>query len=55
MECGEDVSAPFVSDGDATEAREPGERPLDHPSMSAEALAAFDAAPGDARDDPAPA
>jgi hypothetical protein len=54
VECGEDISAPFVSDGDATEASEPGEGPLDHPSMSAEALAALDAASGDARDDPPP-
>ncbi|CAO3355253.1 hypothetical protein [Azospirillum palustre] len=55
VECGEDVGAPFVPDGDATEAREPSERPLDHPSVSAEALAALDAAPGDAWDDRSPA
>lgn len=51
MEGREDVSAPFIADRDAAEAGEPGERTLDHPSVSAEALAALDATPGDARDD----
>jgi len=48
---GEDVGAPFVSDGDAAEAGEPCERPLDHPSVSAKTLAALDATPGDPRND----
>ena len=51
VEGGEDVGASFVADGDTTEAGEPGERTLDHPSVSAEALAALDAAPGDAWND----
>lgn len=55
MEGCEDVGAPFVTYGEATEASEPGERTLDHPSVSAEALTALDATPGDARDDRPPA
>ena len=47
----EDVGAPFVADGDAAEAGEPSERTLDHPSVSAETLAAFDATPGNPRND----
>ena len=52
MESSEDVGAPFVTDGDAAEAGEPCKRPLDHPSVSAKTLAALDATPGDARNDP---
>jgi len=55
VEGGEDVGAPFVTDGDAAEAGEPGERTLDHPSVSAEAFAAFYAAPGNPRNDRPPA
>jgi len=55
VEGGEDVGPPLVADGDATEAGEPGERALDHPSVPAQTLAAFDTAPGDAWNDRPPA
>lgn len=55
VEGGEDIGAPFVADGDAAETGKSGECPLDHPSVSAEALAALDATPGDAWNDPPPA
>lgn len=54
VEGGEDVGAPLVADGDAAEAGEPSQRTLHHPSVPAQALAALDAAPGDARDDRPP-
>jgi len=46
-----DVVAALISDGQASEAVEPCEAALDHPAMSAEFFAAFDAAPGNARHD----
>ncbi|GLR83279.1 hypothetical protein GCM10007856_60030 [Azospirillum oryzae] len=55
MEGGEDIGAPFVADGEAAETGKPGECPLDHPSVSAKALAALNATPGDAWNDPPPA
>lgn len=51
---GEDVGAPLVTDGEAAEAGEPSERTLDHPTVSAQALAALDAAAGDTRNDGPP-
>jgi hypothetical protein len=47
-----DVESPLVSDNEAAEAADPGEGSLDHPSVAAELLTGFDAAPGDARLDP---
>lgn len=55
MESGEDIGAPFVADGDAAEPGKPSECPLDHPSVSAKALAALNATPDDAWNDPPPA
>ena len=55
VEGGEDIDAPFVADGDAAEAGEPSKRTLDRPSVSAKALAALNATPGDAWNDPPPA
>lgn len=54
VEGGEDIGAPFVADGDASETGKPGECPLDHPSVSAKALTALDPTPGDAWNDPSP-
>lgn len=51
MEGSEDVGAPFVADGDPTEAGEPWQGALDHPAVPAQALAAFDAAAGDPGND----
>src|SRR3954470_11610300 len=50
-----DVITALVPDDQPTAAGDPGQGTLDHPSMPAEALAALDPAPGDARDDAAPA
>src|SRR4051794_13536826 len=50
-----DVVAALVADHRPAQARDPGQGTLDHPAILAEALAALDAAPGDARDDAAPA
>src|SRR4051794_11560982 len=50
-----DVVAALVADGQPPAARDPGQGTLDHPPVAAEALAALDPAPGDARDDAAPA
>lgn len=48
-----EVSVTFVADGEAPELIDPGEGPLDHPSVLAEMLGAVDAPPGDAgRDAP---
>ncbi len=55
VEGGENIGARFVADGDEAEAGKPGECPLDHPSVSAKALTALDATPGDAWNDPPPA
>ncbi len=49
-----DVEPAFVSDGKPAEAVEPGEAPLDDPSVPAEFLLRFDPAPGDARLDATP-
>jgi hypothetical protein len=46
-----DVISALVADGEAAEAVEPGEGPLDPPPVLAEPLAALDASPGNARDD----
>jgi hypothetical protein len=46
-----DVISALVADGEAAEAIEPGEGPLDHPPVLAEPLATLDASPGNARDD----
>jgi hypothetical protein len=48
-----DVGATLVADGEAAEAGEPGERALDNPTVAPQALGTVDAAPGDARHDPA--
>ena len=45
----------FIADDEAAETVEPGDGPFDHPSVPPEFLAAFNAAPGDAGDDAAPA
>ena len=50
-----DVIAPLVAGDEATEASEPGQGPPDHPTVSAEAIGALDAAPGDAGAYAAPA
>lgn len=51
---GEEVGAlSLVSDGEAAVAEEPGDRPLDLPTVSAEPLARLDARAGDTRDDSA--
>ena len=50
-----DVIAPLVAGDEAAEASEPGQGPLDHPTVSAEAIGALDAAPGDAGAYAAPA
>lgn len=42
------VEASFVADGEAAEAVQPGEGPLDDPAMTAELLAGFNAASCDA-------
>jgi len=55
VEAPEDVEPALVADGEASEAAEPGEGALDHPPVSAEPLAAVDAAPSDPGLDPAPA
>jgi len=47
------VEPSFVTYGEASEFVEPCEAALDHPSVAAELLAGLDAAPGDARLDPA--
>jgi len=44
---------PFVADGEAAVAGEPGDGAFDLPAVSAEAVAGVDAAAGDARDDAA--
>ncbi len=44
-----DVGATFVTNGEAAEAIEPGERAFDDPAVAAELLAAVDATPGDTR------
>lgn len=49
-----DVDPSFVSDGEASEAVEPGESTFDHPSLAADALAGLDAAAGDPWLAPAP-
>ena len=43
-----DVEASFVADGEAAEAVQPGEGPLDHPAVTAELLAGLDTASCDA-------
>ena len=43
-----DVEPPFVSNGQAAEAVQPGKCPLDHPPMPPKLLAGLDAAPRDA-------
>ena len=55
MEGFEDVEASLVADGQAAKAAEPCQRSLDHPAVPPQALAALDAAPGDARLDRSPA
>ena len=50
-----DVVAALVAGDEAAEAAEPGVGPLDLPAVPAEAVARLDAAPGETRDDPAPA
>lgn len=55
VEGGEDVCAPLVTDGEATESSEPSQGALNHPAVSAQALAALDAAAGDARNNGPPA
>jgi len=48
-----DIDPPLVANGEPTEAGEPAERALYHPTMPAQPLARFDTTPGDARDDAA--
>ena len=48
------VGPALVTDSEATEAAEPGERSLDNPPVPAQALTAIDPASGDAIFDPAP-
>ncbi len=48
-----DIGTPLVADGKAAKLGEPGQGALDFPTVSAETLAAVDAAPGDARSDAA--
>ena len=48
------VGPALVTDSEATEAAEPGERSLDNPQVPAQALTAIDPASGDAIFDPAP-
>jgi hypothetical protein len=47
----QDVEAAPVASGRPAEAGEPGQGAPDHPTVPAQALAAVDPAPGDARDD----
>jgi hypothetical protein len=47
------VGVPFVADGEAAVAGEPGDGAFDLPAVSAETVAGVDAAAGDARDDAA--
>lgn len=54
VEGGEDVGAALVADGEAAEAGKPSQGALDDPTVSAQALAALDAAAGDARNDGPP-
>ena len=54
VEGGEDVSSPFITDGDAAEAGEPSERALDYPSVPSQVFAALDATSGDAWNDRPP-
>ena len=42
------VGPSLVADSEAAKLGEPGQRPLDHPSVPSQALAALDPAPGDA-------
>jgi hypothetical protein len=44
----QDVEPALVADGEPPEAREPGQRALDHPAMPAQALRALDTSAGDA-------
>jgi len=46
-----EVGVPFVADGEATAAVEPGDSALDHPAMAAELGAGLDALAGDAAED----
>ena len=48
-----DILPALIADREAAEASEPGQGSLDHPAMAAQALAAVDPAPGDARLDAA--
>lgn len=51
---GEDVRPlSFVSDGEASVAEEPSDRPFELPAVPTEAFAGIDAGPRDARDEPA--
>jgi hypothetical protein len=47
------MGVPFVADGQASVAGEPGDGAFDLPAVSAEAVTAVDAAAADARDDAA--
>ncbi|MBP2233316.1 hypothetical protein J2847_006653, partial [Azospirillum agricola] len=51
MESSEDIAAALIANDDAAEAGEPRQGTLDLPTVAAKALAALDAAAGDARDD----
>ena len=46
-----DLAAALVPDGEAAEAAEPGQGALDHPAVTAQALARLDPGPGDPRRD----
>ena len=50
----EDVSAPFVAQGQPAEAGEPGQGSLDYPAVPSQTLEGVDTAPGDPRLDGAP-
>jgi hypothetical protein len=55
VEAEQDVEPTLVADGQPAEAGEPGQRPLDHPPVPAQAFAALDLPSRDARDDTPPA
>jgi hypothetical protein len=54
MESLKDVGASLVADRQPSEAAEPGQGSFDHPAMPSQALAVFDATPGNTRLDGAP-
>jgi hypothetical protein len=48
------IEPPLVTDGEAPEAGEPGQRALDHPAVPAQPFTALHPAPGDPASRPAP-